>query len=325
MSTSHPSLSVALCTFNGARHVRDQLESLERQTRRPDEVVICDDGSTDSTVELAREFAATATFPVRVHLNPRRLGSTGNFARALELCHGELIALADQDDVWLPEKLEKSEAALLSRPGALVAFTDAVVVDDQLRTLGYSLWDAANFSAEQRALVRAGRAVEVLTRNQVATGATMLLRAELRELALPIPPTVVHDGWIALLGACAGEIVMVPEPLMLYRQHTSNQIGIRKHGLMDRLRRSRPAGAPAFLTTARDRSALALDRLRQAGLLRPELERLLTGAASHLGARTRMPRSRLRRLPWVARELATKRYFRYSNGLYSAAEDLLRP
>ena|SRR2546421_3140447 len=91
---------VAMCTYNGARHVREQLESFAAQTRLPaDELVICDDCSTDQTINILPDFGAGASFPVHIQVNKFNLGSTKNFEQAISFCHGDLIALSDQDDV----------------------------------------------------------------------------------------------------------------------------------------------------------------------------------------------------------------------------------
>src|SRR5215217_714545 len=110
--------SVAMCTYNGARFVAEQLASIAAQTRPPDELVVCDDRSTDATIAYVREFARTAPFPVRIFENEKNVGSTKNFERALELCEGDFIAFGDQDDVWLPEKLRKLEDALANESTA---------------------------------------------------------------------------------------------------------------------------------------------------------------------------------------------------------------
>src|SRR3954470_17842517 len=104
ISTTSPNnmFSVAMCTYNGARFLGEQLASVAAQTRPPDELVVCDDRSTDETASLVRDFAAAAPFRVRLHVNERNLGSTRNFERAVSLCEGDLIALSDQDDEWLP-------------------------------------------------------------------------------------------------------------------------------------------------------------------------------------------------------------------------------
>lgn len=320
---TRPRLSVALCTYNGERYLAEQLDSVASQTRLPDELVVCDDRSTDGTVAIVREFAGRAPFPVHVTVQPENLGSTRNFQSAIRRCQGDLIACADQDDVWLPEKLEQSEAALLGSSDAVLAFTDARVVGDDLRSLGYTLWQGAGFSEQQQEAVRRGEAVRVLLRNQVVTGAAMLFHARLRNLLLPIPGGVVHDGWIALLAAAVGRLVPVAEPLMLYRQHAANQIGVRRTGLLSRVLRPRPPGVPAYLAMALERYSLAHRRLTGAGVAFGADIEALEQAVRHLRTRAELPRPRALRLPAVARELANGRYFRYSNGLYSAAEDLL--
>src|SRR5688572_14133745 len=99
--------SVAMCTYNGARYLKEQLDSFTVQTRLPDELIVCDDGSSDETCQIVSTFAASAPFTVRLEVNQQTLGSTQNFAKAIQLCRGDLIALCDQDDVWLPGKLDK--------------------------------------------------------------------------------------------------------------------------------------------------------------------------------------------------------------------------
>src|ERR1043166_3411462 len=102
-------LSIALCTYNGAAFLREQLESIAAQTRTPDELVISDDQSTDGTLRLIEEFAETAGFPVRVSVNESNLGTAKNFEKAISLCRGDVIMLSDQDDVWHSDRLESVE------------------------------------------------------------------------------------------------------------------------------------------------------------------------------------------------------------------------
>src|SRR5579862_5382051 len=97
-------VSIALCTFNGEQFLGEQLASLARQTRLPDELIVCDDGSQDGMLPLVERFARRVQFPVQLSINSRRLGVTANFARAISECTGDLICPCDQDDVWEPEK-----------------------------------------------------------------------------------------------------------------------------------------------------------------------------------------------------------------------------
>jgi len=125
---SQCSLSVALCTYNGSAFLLEQLKSIAEQTLQPEELIISDDGSQDHTLEIATQFAKQAKFKVRLHANPSNVGSTKNFERAIQLSEGDIILLSDQDDVWLPQKIEKLYSAI--GDGSLV-YCDSELIDEQ--------------------------------------------------------------------------------------------------------------------------------------------------------------------------------------------------
>jgi glycosyltransferase involved in cell wall biosynthesis len=318
-------LSVALCTYNGAAYLGEQLDSLARQSRPPDELIVCDDASEDGSTAVVEAFARRAPWPVRLSVNDENLGATRNFEHAIARCTGDIIALADQDDVWRPTKLERLERALAADPAAGAAFSDADVVDEQLRPLGYRLWKSVRFTAAERPHVDAGRALEVLLRHNVVTGATLAFAAAHRDLILPIPALAVHDEWIALMIAAVARLIAIDESLVAYRQHGANQIGARR-----RAERRTPR-APATRRTFSRRLALyTLARQRLSRLPRrasAEILAHLDGAIAHLEAREAALRcaSRWRRLPIVVGEAVRRRYARYSSGARSLRSDLLRP
>lgn len=317
-------LSVALCTYNGERFLGEQLDSLITQTRQPDEVLICDDRSTDATVSIANEFAARAPFPVRILVNEHNLGSTKNFERAITECTGDLIALSDQDDVWCPEKLERSERALLASPDAALVFSDAHVVDDALRPSGITLWDTLKFGADLRQRIQHGDAFNVLFRKTVVTGATLVFHSRVRDLVLPIPRTVVHDNWIALLISSIFDVIPLNTPLMHYRQHAANQIGARRISLSwlwHHNRRLRGGGRAAIADWCEE-AACRLETTSHT-LRHPEAILMLRDMGTHGRTRSHLPANRLRRIPIVVRELRSGRYSRYSTGLASVVVDLL--
>ena len=128
-------ISVAMCTYNGSRFLAEQLKSIAEQTLLPCELIVCDDGSTDSTSEIVRIFAEAAPFPVRFIRNEQTLGSTNNFAKAVCLCRGDAIALCDQDDVWRKDKLERMAEVLDGEPEVGGVFSDASLVDENSQTL----------------------------------------------------------------------------------------------------------------------------------------------------------------------------------------------
>ena len=318
-----------MCTYNGARFVAEQLASIAAQTRPPDELVVCDDCSTDATIERIREFARTAPFPVRVFENEKNIGSTKNFERAVELCEGDFIAFADQDDVWLPEKLRRLEESLANESTAL-AFTDGDVVDESLRPLDQRVWQTIRFGEEEQRLFREGRAFAVLLDHNVVTGAAMALKAEFKKLILPFPNDLTHDGipvihdwWSALLIAAVGDVVFLSEPLFKYRQHSGQQMGVMSNRAED---------APPFLATARRRNTFSadvryvrtiLERLSGVEGVRANVVSDLEARLTHLETRAAMPERRSQRIAPVLRELFARRYHLYSNGLASAAKDFL--
>src|ERR1051325_2274006 len=154
-------LSIALGTYNGGVYLKEQLESLAAQTRMPDELVISDDHSTDDTLRLVEEFAATADFPVRLSVNESNLGIAKNFEKAISLCRGDVIVLSDQDDVWHPDKLESVERVFESKPQLSLVFSNAELVDETLRLYDETLFDWVHFDGEKQRLVKSGRALDL--------------------------------------------------------------------------------------------------------------------------------------------------------------------
>ena len=312
-------MSVALCTYQGERHLADQLESIALQTLLPAEVVICDDGSTDGTVDVVERFAARAPFRVRLHVNPENLGVTANFARAISMCRGSIIALADQDDVWAPEKLERQIAAFRDRPGAGAVFSDAELVDGSLRPLGRTLFEATRFTERRRRRFNGGHALEILVARSVVCGATLAFRSSFRDLVLPIPSTGLHDVWIAGLLASASDVVALPEPLVRYRQHGANQVGAAARGPGARLATRRRRGVFGD-EVAHYRAMAERLRHRAAAHVHADDLRLLDRKVEHLQFRYGLGRHRV---VSVLGELLRGRYHRYSRGLESAGYDLL--
>lgn len=221
--TSKPLVSIALATYNGRTYLPELLASLEAQNWPNLEVVVSDDASTDGTPELLTAY--TGRVPVRLVASGERVGIVRNFERALAGCRGEYIALADQDDVWAPEKiadlmreLQLAENAR-GRSSPALAFCDIELVDAKLCCLSKSLFD---ITAKSR---RAERLRDFLLSNHVP-GCAMLVNRATLERALPFPAGIVmHDWWLAMVVASFGEIRHVAEPHLKYRQHESNAVG----------------------------------------------------------------------------------------------------
>ncbi|HEX2069387.1 MAG TPA: glycosyltransferase family 2 protein [Actinomycetota bacterium] len=326
MPDAHRStVSVALCTFNGERFLREQLESVAAQRRPPDELVVCDDGSRDRTVEIIESFGRAAPFPVRLHVNDHRVGSTKNFEQAIARCQGALVALSDQDDVWHPDKLSDQEEVLLS--SRLVAvFSDGEVVGSDLEPLGYSLWESAGFGPRERSLISAGRAHDVLVRRDVVCGATLMFDARHRGAMLPIPPGWHHDGWIALVAAALDGLGVIARPLIRYRHHGGNQVGAPRaeRFAIDVGKRLATLGmATEHADALRERYRHGAERLRSLRGVDPRFAMHLEARVDHLDRRSHLPRRVAQRARVVFGELVSGRYHRYSAGLRSAGKDLV--
>src|SRR5919199_6162917 len=118
-------VSVAMCTYNGERYLQEQLDSIAAQTCLPDELVVCDDRSSDRTLEIIQIFKSKVSFPVHLHINPENLGTIKNFEKAISLCTGDIIVLSDQDDVWKPHKVETILQAFAKNTKAGYVFSNA--------------------------------------------------------------------------------------------------------------------------------------------------------------------------------------------------------
>jgi glycosyltransferase involved in cell wall biosynthesis len=315
------SLSIALATYNGERYIAEQLDSIARQTRLPDELVIFDDLSVDATPTIVQNFARRAPFNVRFQVNSERLGSTRNFEMAIRACGGDVIFLCDQDDVWYPNKIALIEERFINDPGTGAVFTDADVVDQELHPFGQGLWKAVRFSSREQARVATRDAFSVLLKHFVVTGATMAFRSTYREVVLPIPEGWVHDAWIALLIAATSNLAALPAPLIAYRQHSANQIGIPRRG-RNRGRTCAAIYEPQVLLyeAARQRLLEYADHLPDSKLK----IHLLDEKLAFLRSCATMPDSRWGRLSVALQELAKLRYHRYGGGLKKFRRDLLR-
>jgi glycosyltransferase involved in cell wall biosynthesis len=320
---TRPTLSIAMCTHNGEAHVGEQLDSVAAQTLLPDELIVCDDASTDGTLGVLEAFAGKSPFPVRIHTNPANIGSNGNFEKAITLCTGDVVALADQDDVWLPDKLSRIAEAFSGNPSAGVVFSDASLVDERLQPLGVTLWERVEFTQKRRRQFDAGNAWRVLLERNMVTGATMAFRKRYADLFVPLPSSWIHDAWIAFIISLYADLVYIDEPLIRYRQHPGQQVGAReKAGLTARAVFGDNSGSYANEFRHYSHAHRRLKKLRATlpdydGRAKAARDRVI-----YYYLRSRMPKEKRKRVATVAANLCSLRYHRYSNGILSAAKDL---
>lgn len=331
-------LSVAMATYNGASYLDATLDGIAGQTCLPDQVVIVDDSSTDSTTQFLQEFSQAAPMPVRVLSTEKNVGSIAAFEQAISACDGNYIVLADQDDVWYPNKLSRLAAAFNS-PGEppMLAFSDADLIDEHGTLLGRRLWEEGGLTESVASTIAGASPLVTLLRASYVTGSTLAFSASLRPLLLPFPrdvPNLLHDRWIALMSAVTGRIVPIPEPLLAYRLHPDQQVGIPSH---------RPAGhpAPGHLTTLHqagtppiytehilvNRTLLCRISATSSSSLEnsvsPSARAILADHLRHLTARAQLPTHLPTRTHHVTKEVVAGGYQRYSSGVLSATKDLL--
>ncbi len=204
------SVSIVMTTFNGERYLKDQLDSFLNQTRLPDDLIICDDNSTDSTIEIIKEFIRIAPFNVRLYRNRKNLGYTRNFSKAMSLCDSDIVFLSDQDDVWYKRKIEVILNYFNLYPHAQLLIHDLEFCDEDLNPIGQT---------------KLQRIQNIYNPNEkFVTGMATAIRNKFLQVCLSIPdnPYITYDNWIH---GCAGKLNIkriVPEVLSYYRRHPDN-------------------------------------------------------------------------------------------------------
>lgn len=314
-------ISVALCTHNGDPFLKELLDSVAAQTLRPAELIVCDDASSDGTLDILKNFARHASFPVHIHSNPARLGVVQNFDQAIRLCSGQIIALSDQDDIWHPDKLARLTTKL-TEPGFHATFCNAEVVDEALRPMGYTIWQRVCFTPVEQYSIAAGHAIDVLLKHDVVTGATLAFRAELVPFLKDIPENWPHDAWIAVIASVCGDLTLVAEPLLAYRQHCNNVVGGRKKTFLQETAVALNLDRAEYFRRELGRWRALMVRLHGLSVTQ-STRNLLLAKLAHLERRANLPSMRLQRLPSVMRELLSGGYSRYARNWGSVAIDLL--
>ncbi len=324
-----PTVSVALCTHNGAPFVSEQVRSILEQVPAPAELVVGDDASTDGTVDVVRAAVARhraehpeSEIALIVIERTAPLGVTRNFEQTIAACSGDVVALSDQDDVWPAGRLARL-LPLFADPGVVLVHTDARLVDAGGLDSGMRLLSTLEASPREIGLLERGAALEVLIRRNLVTGATVLLRRDFAERSMPYPESWVHDEWLAIMAAVEGGLRLVPEPWLDYRQHGANVIGASEvtwARRWERLREPRDERAARLVARAGALVERLEQRPEQADALRLAREKLV-----HEQSRASMPRAQPLRLPGILVGVIAGRYSRYSRGVIDVARDLVQP
>jgi glycosyltransferase involved in cell wall biosynthesis len=202
-------ISIAMATYNGAEHLQRQLDSFVAQTALPNELVVCDDCSSDDTLGVLERFIDTAPFDVQVYRNDINLGFTKNFEKALSKCSGDLIFLSDQDDIWFPEKVASVTQAFMANTDKLLVIHDGRLVNENLVSKG-----ATKFGQVSAAYG---------SPNSIKMGALTVVRKELLDIALPVPDGMLgHDIWLHNIAALLDMRCVIDNELQLIVRHGLN-------------------------------------------------------------------------------------------------------
>lgn len=219
-------LSVALCTFNGEKFIEQQINSILNQSIKVDEIVVCDDQSTDKTVEILKKLQSENSAIVIVE-NEINLRSTKNFEKAISLCTGDFIFLSDQDDVWYVQKVEKTLAVFKENPLSEGVFSNANLIDENNAVFtNKTIWDSVFFLEKE--LKKPLNFFDIIAKNgNVVTGATLCIKKEVKSFIVPFSEENLHDEWIATLLALRETLFYSKENLISYRIHNSQQVGMK--------------------------------------------------------------------------------------------------
>jgi glycosyltransferase involved in cell wall biosynthesis len=313
-------ISVALCTYNGEKYLSEQLASLSIQDRVIDELVIVDDASTDLTPKILLDFMPTAPMPIQFYSNQSRLGPTKNFQEAIRRCTGDIIFLCDQDDHWHPNKIRRFLREFENDQIAL-AFSDAKIIRADGSPTGKKFWHSIWFTPAEQSRIRAGDPVPVLLRHSIAAGSMLAFRSKYLPLLLPFPDLPrSHDIWITLLIAAVAKISPIPEPLIDYRIHPDNQIGLPQNGLTGQIASARRQIQQNAFALAADFYQSALNRLT-ANHAPDAVLQLIAQKVHHSRARHDLPHFPAK-LGVIAKEWKSGNYKKYSYGFKSVLQDL---
>lgn len=274
-------VDIILATYNGSEYLVEQLESIARQSYTNWHMYVGDDGSTDSTSRILLSFYDL--YPGKMTLLPscQRLGVTANFSKILGYSRSNYILLADQDDIWIDQKIERMLAAMQTaeqiygQNTPLLVHSDLILIDAAGTQTSPSFWRHQHISPLY------GQSLKNCMVQNTVTGCACIVNRALLDKALPIPQeAIMHDWWLAMTAAALGKIIAISDRTVLYRQHDKNHTGAKSWSLshmMKQLKTGKPALRKRIRRTQVQANAFLL---RFSNQLEQEDVTILTGYSS---------------------------------------------
>ncbi|MBR5473244.1 MAG: glycosyltransferase family 2 protein [Clostridia bacterium] len=218
-------VTILLAVYNGEKYLKQQLDSILAQTVKDIKIVIRDDGSRDNSPAIIDEYCNNYPQTITKLEGAPTGGAKQNFATLFESCDDDYIMFCDQDDVWLPHKVEKTLDTMRQNEQdgkiPVLVHSDLKVVDSDLKVISNSFFDFQKLNQNDITLPK------ILVQNYV-TGCTVMVNRALKQKCGSIPnDCIMHDWWLALVAVLFGKLVCIDEPTMLYRQHSDNQVGAK--------------------------------------------------------------------------------------------------
>jgi glycosyltransferase involved in cell wall biosynthesis len=224
-------LSVAFIVYNGSNYMEQQLDSILNQTIKVDEIVVCEDNSTDNTREILEKFNLANPGLFKILHNSQNLGSNKNAEKAIQHCTGDIVFLSDHDDEWLPNKVEKTLQYFKQNPQINGVFSNGYLMNAQSEIdTKNALWDSMSFPFAQLKNNSALLREYIHTNENSATGAAMAFRRKLSFLDQPFPSIkfLIHDRWISMNLSNDNSLGFIEDKLIKYRLHPKQETGGKK-------------------------------------------------------------------------------------------------
>ena len=222
-------IAILLATYNGAWYLCQQIDSIYSQTEQGFTLYFHDDGSTDSSMEIIKQYVHKYNNIIIMEDLTKNRGAKGSFIWMLENVDSKYYMFCDQDDIWIPNKVEITlkaikEAEHINTKIPIVVITDLIVVDQNLKIKHPSMWKESKINTKLLSQFK------YLSVYNIATGCTMMINESAKQVVLPISQKVImHDSWIAIkVVSSGGRLICINTPTVLYRQHTNNVVGMQK-------------------------------------------------------------------------------------------------